>query len=99
MYLSMTIDSQSVHALLEAGATHEFISVDGAKGLGIKATKERGTMKAVNSPAKLIVGVYAFSLLTTNFLNNFDEVRHAWFQLGALNSKKIYFRSFNSRNR
>ena len=43
--------------LLDTGATHNFVSVDEAKRLDLKATKEGGTMKAVNSPAKLIAGI------------------------------------------
>ncbi|KAH9763740.1 hypothetical protein KPL70_001270 [Citrus sinensis] len=57
MYVSAKVNGQSVHALLDTGATHNFVSVDEAKRLGLKATKEGGTMKAVNSPAKPIAGI------------------------------------------
>ena len=43
--------------MLDTGATHNFVSVDEAKRLGLKATKEGGTMKAVNSPAKPIARI------------------------------------------
>ena len=42
MYVSAKINSQSVRALLDTGATHNFVSVDEAKRLGLKATKEGG---------------------------------------------------------
>ena len=57
MYVSPKINGQSVRALLDTGVTHNFVSVDKAKHLGLKATKEGGTMKAVNSLAKPIVGI------------------------------------------
>ena len=57
MYVSAKVNGQSVRALLDTGATHNFVSLDEAKRLGPKATKEGGTMKAVNSPAKPIVGI------------------------------------------
>lgn len=55
--MSAKINGQSVRTLLDMGATHNFVSVDKAKLLGLKATKEGGTMKAVNSPAKPIAGI------------------------------------------
>ena len=57
MYVRAKINGQSVRALLDMGATHNFVSVDEAKRLGLKATKEGGTMKTVNSPVKPIVGI------------------------------------------
>ncbi|KAH9752509.1 Endonuclease [Citrus sinensis] len=57
MYVSAKVNGQSVRALLDTGATHNFVSVDEAKRLGLKTTKEGGTMKAVNSPAKPIGGI------------------------------------------
>ncbi|KAH9727410.1 Endonuclease [Citrus sinensis] len=51
------INGQSVRALLDTGATHNFVSIDEAKSLGLKTTKEGGTMKAVNSPTKPIAGI------------------------------------------
>ena len=57
MYVSAKINGQSVRALLDMRATHNFVSVDEAKHLGLKATKKGGTIKAVNSPAKPIVGI------------------------------------------
>ena len=57
MYVSAKVNGQFVCALLDTRATYNFVSVDKAKRLGLKATKEGGTMKAVNSPAKPIAGI------------------------------------------
>lgn len=54
MFVSATINGQAMYALLDTGATHNFISKDEAKHLGLEVTKEGGTMKVVNSPAKRI---------------------------------------------
>nr|GEV84874.1 hypothetical protein [Tanacetum cinerariifolium] len=53
-YVEATINSVKVHALVDSGATHNFVAVDEAERLGINATKGSGTIKAVNSPAKPI---------------------------------------------
>ncbi|GJY48142.1 putative retrotransposon gag domain, aspartic peptidase domain protein [Tanacetum coccineum] len=52
-----TINDVKVRALVDFGATHNFMADDEAKLLGINATKGSGTIKAVNSPAKAIHGV------------------------------------------
>ncbi|GKC49835.1 putative retrotransposon gag domain, aspartic peptidase domain protein [Tanacetum coccineum] len=52
-----TINGVKVHALVDFGATHNFVADDEAKRLGINATKGSGTIKVVNSPAKAIHGV------------------------------------------
>nr|GFA33688.1 putative reverse transcriptase domain-containing protein [Tanacetum cinerariifolium] len=46
-----------VRALVDSGATHNFVAVDEAERLGINATKGSGTIKVVNSMAKPIHGV------------------------------------------
>lgn len=53
------VDFSGVRArsLVDCGATHNFVSIDGAKRLRIKSTKETGMIKAVNSSAKPIEGV------------------------------------------
>ncbi|GJT14832.1 putative retrotransposon gag domain, aspartic peptidase domain protein [Tanacetum coccineum] len=56
-YVEATINGVKVRALVDSGATHNFVAVDEAKRLGINATKGSGTIKAVNSPAKAIHGV------------------------------------------
>ena len=57
MYVSATVNSQAIRALLDIGVTHNFISKYEAKCLGLKVTKEWGTIKAVNSFAKPIAGI------------------------------------------
>lgn len=54
--MNANINSKTLRALLDAEATHNFVMEDGAKRLGLKATKERGTMKVINSPVKSIAG-------------------------------------------
>ncbi|GJV11837.1 putative nucleotidyltransferase, ribonuclease H [Tanacetum coccineum] len=56
-YVEATINSVKVRALVDSGATHNFVADDEAKRLGINATKGSGTIKAVNSLAKAIHGV------------------------------------------
>ncbi|GKE64790.1 putative retrotransposon gag domain, aspartic peptidase domain protein, partial [Tanacetum coccineum] len=56
-YVEATINGVKVHALVDSGATHNFVADDEAKRLRINATKGSGTIKAVNSPAKAIHGV------------------------------------------
>ncbi|GJT17078.1 gag-aspartyl protease domain-containing protein [Tanacetum coccineum] len=43
-----------VRTFVDSGATHNFMAVDEAKRLRINTTKGSGTIKAVNSEAKLI---------------------------------------------
>ena len=57
MYVNEKINGQSVRALLDTGATSNFMSVDDAKCLGLKTTKEGGTMKTINFPVKPITGI------------------------------------------
>ncbi|GJZ39976.1 putative retrotransposon gag domain, aspartic peptidase domain protein [Tanacetum coccineum] len=56
-YVEATINGVKVRALVDSGATHNFVADDEAKRLGINATKGSGTIKAVNSLAKAIHGV------------------------------------------
>ena len=46
-----------VRALVDTWATHNFVSIDEAKRLGINATKEMGIIKAVNSDTRPIYGL------------------------------------------
>ncbi|GJX77241.1 RNA-directed DNA polymerase, eukaryota, reverse transcriptase zinc-binding domain protein [Tanacetum coccineum] len=56
-YVEATINCVKVRALVDSGATHNFMADDEAKRLGINDTKGSGTIKAVNSPAKATHGV------------------------------------------
>nr|GFC21976.1 hypothetical protein [Tanacetum cinerariifolium] len=56
-YMEATINGVKVRALVDSGATHNFVADDKAKRLGINATKGSGTIKAVNFLAKAIHGV------------------------------------------
>ncbi|GKB07141.1 putative retrotransposon gag domain, aspartic peptidase domain protein [Tanacetum coccineum] len=53
-YLEATINGVKVRALVDSGATRNFLADDEAKRLGITTTKGSGTIKAVNSMAKPI---------------------------------------------
>nr|XP_048324599.1 uncharacterized protein LOC125420961 [Ziziphus jujuba var. spinosa] len=57
MFVEGKINGVLTKALVDTGATHNFLSVDEAQRLGVKASKEGGSMKAVNSAAKPIHGV------------------------------------------
>nr|GFA52853.1 putative retrotransposon Gag domain, aspartic peptidase domain protein [Tanacetum cinerariifolium] len=52
-----TINGVKVCALIDSGATHNFVTDDEAKWLGSNATKGSETIKAVNSLPKAIHGV------------------------------------------
>ncbi|GJU90999.1 putative nucleotidyltransferase, ribonuclease H [Tanacetum coccineum] len=56
-YVEATINGVKVRALVDSGATHNFVADDEAKRLGFNATKGSGKIMAVNSPAKAIHGV------------------------------------------
>ncbi|GJW46075.1 retrovirus-related pol polyprotein from transposon 17.6 [Tanacetum coccineum] len=47
----------STRVVVDTGATHNFISVDEAKRLGLETTKDSGWIKAANEVAKAISGV------------------------------------------
>ncbi|KAH9678960.1 Endonuclease [Citrus sinensis] len=54
------------------GATYNFVSVDEAKHLGLKGTKEGGTMKAMVLGMEFFDQVHVFPLPTTNSLSILD---------------------------
>ncbi|TXG68578.1 hypothetical protein EZV62_003513 [Acer yangbiense] len=56
MFMNATIRGKQVRAMLDTGATHNFISVDEANRLGLRITNDEGAIKAANSPVKLIDG-------------------------------------------
>ncbi|KAK9671697.1 hypothetical protein RND81_12G048500 [Saponaria officinalis] len=57
MYVDVTIMGRSARAMIDTGATHNFVDPEEAKRLGLKFDRESGRMKAVNSSAKPIYRV------------------------------------------
>ncbi|CAN6455079.1 unnamed protein product [Victoria cruziana] len=57
MYLDILVNGMSTTAMVDTGATHNFVSVEEAKRLGLTLEKGELRMKAVNSEAKPICGV------------------------------------------
>ncbi|KAK0601367.1 hypothetical protein LWI29_023591 [Acer saccharum] len=56
MFVKATIKGKQVRAMLDTGATHNFVSVDEAKRFSLRITNDEGAIKAANSPVKLIDG-------------------------------------------
>ncbi|PWA81445.1 hypothetical protein CTI12_AA187700 [Artemisia annua] len=56
-YVEAFVNGIKVRALVDSGATNNFMSIDEAKRLRISATKVGGTFKPVNSKAKPMEGV------------------------------------------
>ena len=56
-FVSTIVNGISTRALVDTGATHNFISVDEAKRLGLKTMEDSGWIKAANGDAKPIRGV------------------------------------------
>lgn len=57
MYLSAKVNGVDTKALLDTGASHNFLEIGEAKRLGITYIKEQGWLKTVNSAIKPIYGV------------------------------------------
>ncbi|XP_043717547.1 uncharacterized protein LOC122665462 [Telopea speciosissima] len=57
MYVEVHINGKPSRAMVDTGATHNFVSMEEAKKLGLKVSKEGGWLKAVNSQARPIEGV------------------------------------------
>ncbi|XP_074297867.1 uncharacterized protein LOC141628659 [Silene latifolia] len=57
MYVEVRINKISTRAMIDMGASHNFVTPDEAKRLGMKLNREGGSMKAVNSNAKPIQSV------------------------------------------
>ena len=57
MHVEATINGKRAQALIDTGASHNFIKVDEAKRLGLKVEKSDGWLKTVNSEAKPLSGV------------------------------------------
>nr|CAN64786.1 hypothetical protein VITISV_014071 [Vitis vinifera] len=57
MYVEAIVNGKATKALVDTGATHNFVSEDEARRLELQASKEGGWLKAVNSTAKPSHGV------------------------------------------
>ncbi|CAN6477302.1 unnamed protein product [Victoria cruziana] len=57
MHLNILVNGRSTAAMVDTGTTHNFVSVEEAKRLGLTLEKRELRMKAVNSGAKPISGV------------------------------------------
>jgi hypothetical protein len=56
-FVNVKIKGSDIQALVDTGATHNFIAESEAKRLGVRITKEDGSIKAVNSDPRPIQGV------------------------------------------
>ena len=57
MYVEVCLNGKPTHAMVDTGAMHYFVSINEAKRLELKATKESGWLKAINSEARPLHGV------------------------------------------
>ncbi|KAI4313125.1 hypothetical protein L6164_026132 [Bauhinia variegata] len=57
LYVDLAIEGKTTSAIIDTGATHNFIDAQEAKHLGIMYKQGSGTIKAVNSEAKTIMGI------------------------------------------
>lgn len=55
-YAKVRINNKETRALIDTGASHNFMDINEAKRLGINYTPSRGTVKAVNTKATQIFG-------------------------------------------
>nr|KAJ0192858.1 hypothetical protein LSAT_V11C800427070 [Lactuca sativa] len=57
MFVDAKVNGGCTKALVDTGASHNFLAKDEAKKLGIKYIKNPGRLKVVNSLSKPIIGV------------------------------------------
>ncbi|WP_284343926.1 retropepsin-like aspartic protease, partial [Dyella mobilis] len=57
LYVSLIIKRDTSPAMIDTGATHNFLAIEEAKRLGLPIEKRSSTMKAVNSAAKPVHGI------------------------------------------
>lgn len=54
MFIEAKVNGVATRALVDTGAFHNFMSIEESKRIGLKTTKEGGSLKAINSTAKPI---------------------------------------------
>ncbi|XP_057964296.1 uncharacterized protein LOC131155282 [Malania oleifera] len=57
MYVDLFLNGKKIRAMIDTGATHNFIADSEAQRLELQVVKDVGKIKAVNSPALTTVGV------------------------------------------
>ena len=57
LYIDANIDGKAITAMVDMGASHNFVSIEEAQRLGHRTTDGGGSIKAVNSEAWRIKGV------------------------------------------
>nr|CAD1817772.1 unnamed protein product [Ananas comosus var. bracteatus] len=57
MYMDIKLNSKTTRAMVDTGATHNFIATGEAKWLGLTLSKDGSRMKAVNSKDQPIAGL------------------------------------------
>uniref|UniRef100_A0A251VTE7 Putative aspartic peptidase domain-containing protein n=1 Tax=Helianthus annuus TaxID=4232 RepID=A0A251VTE7_HELAN len=62
--LNMVVNGRPVKALVDTGASHNFVSIDEAIRLGVRVTKQNATMKTTNGPIQPTLGM-AYGVKTT----------------------------------
>ena len=62
MYVTTRVNGKAVRAMLDTGATKNFVSLRMVDQLGLKVTKSNSQVKAMNSKAQEIQGTTIFTL-------------------------------------
>lgn len=57
LFVEMIIREKTTNAMADTGASHNFISIEEARWLGLQTIGGEGSIKAVNSTARPIHGV------------------------------------------
>ncbi|XP_021837969.1 DNA damage-inducible protein 1-like [Spinacia oleracea] len=57
MYVDLVINGRNARAMVDTGASHNFVTEEEARRLGLVLKKGGGSMKSVNSKSKPILGV------------------------------------------
>lgn len=84
MYVALKVDGREVLALLDSGATHNFIARSKVADLGLKVMKSSCQVKTLNSVAQPVGGVIDVVLKVRNWqglcefkvviMNDFDMI-------------------------